>query len=143
MTEWPKTWRLLASFPELVDLLCEAEPKAAEAQATACPGSPEATRTALEPDPRRPRSDRADHAADARGRRVSHDRLQTGDVRTLAELTPLHSRKRRLGEPADAGPAGPQTGAPANRIGTAINWLPLAPPTVASSTPPPPPVRKK
>ena len=50
--------------------------------------------------------------------------LETGDVQP-SPISPAAAADARLGEQADAGPAG-RTGAPANRIGTAVNWAPAA-----------------
>ncbi len=102
MTEWPRTWRLLAAFPDLVDILTAA--KAGEAMAkkgVSLPGSVAATRAALAPI-------RADAELMAlitgKGEGAAHAPLETRHVRILAELTPLHSRLRRLPEAAAESP---------------------------------------
>lgn len=105
MTEWPKTWRLLASFPELIDLLREPDPrKVVRKPALPLPGSPEATLAALEPILADRNLMSLITGIDATGE-PSHPPLDTRHVRTLAELTPLHSRKRRLAdETGDSAP---------------------------------------
>ena len=102
MTEWPKSWRLLASFPELVDLLGEPDPKkAARRPGLALPGSVAATLAALAPI----LADRSLMSLitgkDSAGK-ASHNSLQTAAVRTLAELIPLHNSMNRLADPAEA-----------------------------------------
>jgi tetratricopeptide (TPR) repeat protein len=98
MTEWPKTWRLLASFPGLVDLLAGEDP-GKDAKPS---GSAKAIAHALD-------AIRADGALtalitgiDESGQRT-HARLETAVAAILAELTPLHSRKHRLVEVAGHG----------------------------------------
>jgi hypothetical protein len=92
MTEWPETWRLLASFPSLVALLQAEDPLAAvNAEGAHLPGSPDATarviaRIAADPD----------LMALIRGGASAP--LDPERVPLLAQLTPLHSRKRRLPE---------------------------------------------
>jgi hypothetical protein len=102
MTEWPQTWRLLASYPDLAAVLNAEDPEAAMRNGTLLlPGSAEATARALEPI----RAD-ADLMAliTGKGLDVSHQPLEAEQVRTLAQLTPLHSRMRRLGEGASTTP---------------------------------------
>jgi tetratricopeptide (TPR) repeat protein len=103
MTEWPKTWRLLASFPELVDLVCAAEPgEAVHEPGRALPGSPAATLAAIEPI----LADRTLMSLiTGRGAagKAPQEPLQAGYARILAELTPLHSRRHRLSEAAAPG----------------------------------------
>lgn len=94
MTEWPKTWRLLASFPDLVGVLTAADRAKAMAQTDAVlPGTPAATEkaaAAILADPEL-------RALIAGGSETgSHDPLDAAAVRILAELTPLRSRRRRL-----------------------------------------------
>ena len=106
MTEWPKTWRLLASFPDLVDILTATSPAAAmKRTGLKLPGSPAATRAVLEPV-------RADSALmtliTGKGEGASHAPLTTERVRLLVQLTPLHSRRRRLDEPSAESAAQPQ-----------------------------------
>lgn len=104
MTEWPKTWRLLASFPELVDLLCEPDPrKAVRKPGLTLPGSAEATLGAFEPILADRNLMSLITGIDRAGK-LSHAPLETRHARTLAELTPLHSRKRRLAEDAGNAP---------------------------------------
>ena len=96
MTEWPKSWKLLASFPELVDLLGEPDPKkAARRPGRPLPGSASATIAALQPILADRNLMTLITGRDSAGK-SSHDRLTTQAVRTLAELTPLHSRMKRL-----------------------------------------------
>ncbi len=98
MTEWPETWRLLASFPDLVDLLNDADPKAMEKPGLKLPGSFAATARALD----RIRADPELMALIAGGGESGHAPLRTPSVRSLAELTPLHSRRRRLTDADEA-----------------------------------------
>ncbi|HEX9965935.1 MAG TPA: P-loop NTPase fold protein [Allosphingosinicella sp.] len=92
MTEWPETWRLLASFPSLVPILQSGDPLAAvEAEGADLPGSREATARVV----RRTLAD-SDLMALIRGRGSAP--LDPALVPLLAQLTPLHSRRRKLEE---------------------------------------------
>jgi hypothetical protein len=92
MTEWPETWRLIASFPAIVRILQADDPQAALAAGTDnLPGSPEATAEVV----RRIAAD-TDLMALIKG--GSSDPLDPDCVPVLAQLTPLHSRRRRLPE---------------------------------------------
>jgi hypothetical protein len=95
MTEWPRTWRLFASFPDLVDLV--SAPDRIDEAGLMLPGSKEATRKALAAIDADPDLKALITGAKADGVQ-SHAALETAYVRRLAELTPLHSRKRRLPE---------------------------------------------
>jgi hypothetical protein len=99
MTEWPETWRLLAAFPALVGILQSEDPIAAlQADGADLPGSLEATTAVV----KRILAD-AELMALIRGRDSAP--LDPERVPLLAQLTPLHSRKRRLpeGKAATAG----------------------------------------
>ena len=101
MTEWPQTWRLLASYPKLVTVLTDPDPdKAMERLAEDLPGSIEATANALKPI--RADTDLMD-LINAKGLAAPHKPLQADKVVQLASLTPLHSRVRRLPEPVSEG----------------------------------------
>jgi len=92
MTEWPETWRLLASFPALVPILQSADPtKAVKAKGLDLPGSPEATAALV-------RRIAADAELMALIKGVGAPPLDPARIPLLAQLTPLHSRKRRLSE---------------------------------------------
>jgi len=97
MTEWPQTWRLLASYPDLVTVLTAPDPtKALRRQGLLLPGSVKATEAALAPI----LADRELMALiTGTGSTPPHDPLDASEVHKLAELTPLHSRVRRLAEP--------------------------------------------
>ena len=102
MTEWPQTWRLLASYPDLVDLLPSTSLAGAlRRPGLQLPGSTAATRAALE----RIRADAELMAVICGKGDPGHDRLETRYVRTLAQLTPLYTRKRRLADEPRAAPA--------------------------------------
>ena len=96
MTEWPQTWRLLASYPDLVRILTAADPmKALRDPKLILPGSVEATKAALQPI----LADRDLMAlVTGKGFEPGHDALDRNEVDKLVELTPLHSRVRRLPE---------------------------------------------
>ncbi len=102
MTEWPQSWRLLASCPDLADVIASADRNAALAAlpAATLPGSVAATKAALNR-----------IAADARlsglirGTGGGAPGLDSRHVRILAVLTPLHRRYERLPEAPRAGPA--------------------------------------
>ncbi len=114
MTEWPRTWRLLASFPDLVDVLTSARPdRAIRKQGIALPGSIAATVRAL--DEIRSDPDLLSLIAGEPGK--GRAPLATSHVRILAELTPLHSRRRRLSVEADESSA-PRARAKAGRPAT-------------------------
>jgi hypothetical protein len=96
MTEWPQTWRLLASYPDLVSLLTAADPKRAlRRPGLVLPGSIESTGKAIEPI----LADR-DLMDIIAGNGL--EPLHPDQVRVMALLTPLHSRVRRWSEAADA-----------------------------------------
>lgn len=114
MTEWPRTWRLLASFPDLVDILASARPGSAiRRKGLALPGSIPATERALD----EIRSDGDLLALIAGDQEEGRAPLETRHVRVLAELTPLYSRRRRLPGGADDAPKAkraPRAGRPGN-----------------------------
>lgn len=96
MTEWPKTWRVLASCPKLADVLAAADAEAALAAIGdgALPGSREATLkevNRIRADP-----DLLALITETKGR----PRLTTSSVEQFVRLTPLYSRKQRLAEEA-------------------------------------------
>lgn len=102
MTEWPQTWRLLASFPELAAILTREDPAATiRDPSTRLPGSPAATARAIAPI----LADKELMALIKGSGPVSHPPLDPERVVTLAELTPLHSRRHRLDEPDSPAPA--------------------------------------
>jgi len=97
MTEWPETWRLLASCPRLADVLAAKDMKAALAALDEgeLPGS----RASTLKEAQRIRADRAlfdliTHESEER------PRLSAESVAIFADLTPLYSRKRRLADDA-------------------------------------------
>ena len=100
MTEWPKTWRVLASCPQLADLLAGEEPEAALAaiDESALPGSRESTLRELN----RIRADRDLMALITEGDE-GRPRLSSASVELFVRLTPLYSRKQRLAGEAAAG----------------------------------------
>jgi hypothetical protein len=101
MTEWPETWRLIASFPSLVEILQAGNPQAALAGRQAgLPGSQEATALVV-------RRIVADAELMALIKGGGCDPLDPTRIRLLAQLTPLHSRKRRLPEPDERPAAAP------------------------------------
>ena len=101
MTEWPQSWRLLASFPDLVTVLSAEDPEQALAQpGLVLPGSARGTEELLEPI----RTDlELMTLITGKGLDGVDHALTAADVRKLAQLTPLHSRIRRMAEPP--GPA--------------------------------------
>ena len=102
MTEWPRTWRLLASFPDLVDVLTSARPGSAiRKKGLALPGSIAATERAID----EIRSDPDLFTLIAGEPGADRAPLKTSYVRILAELTPLYSRKRRLPDRPNDAPA--------------------------------------
>jgi putative sterol carrier protein len=106
MTEWPETWRLLASFPALVPILQSEDPLASlKAEGADLPGSLEATATVV----KRILAD-AELMALIKGRGSAP--LDAERVPLLAQLTPVHSRKRRLPEEKAAKPEGETEPAP-------------------------------
>jgi len=100
MTEWPKTWRVLASCPRLADLLAEEEPEAALAaiDESALPGSRASTLREIN----RIRADR-DLMALITEADEDRPRLSSESVELFVRLTPLYSRKQRLAGEADPG----------------------------------------
>lgn len=106
MTEWPETWRLLASFPSLVPILQSDDPLAAVvAEGADLPGSAEATTKVVG----RIVAD-SDLVALIRGGASAP--LDPKLVPLLAQLTPLHSRKRRLTDEKPAARDGEKVDAP-------------------------------
>lgn len=107
MTEWPDTWRLIASFPALVRIVrADDWQKALAAETGSLPGSPEATAGVV-------RHIVADSGLMALIRGEPGDPLDPDGIPLLAQLTPLHSRRRRL---PDASPtAGPPPAAKRKR----------------------------
>jgi len=99
MTEWPKTWRVLASCPRIADVLAEADPKAAldRIDESELPGSREATLKEVN----RIRAD-PDLLALITAVDEGRPRLRTSSVEAFVRLTPLYSRKQRLEEAGDA-----------------------------------------
>lgn len=95
MTEWPRTWRVLASLPQLADLLAEKDPKAALAgiDESLLPGSREATLKEVN----RIRAD-PDLMALITEEGEGRPRLRSSSVEDFVRLTPLYSRKQRLPE---------------------------------------------
>jgi hypothetical protein len=93
MTEWPKTWRVLASCPQLADVLAEPEPEAAldKIDELVLPGSREATLKEVN----RIRAD-PDLLALITEAGDGRPRLRTSSVEEFVRLTPLYSRKQRL-----------------------------------------------
>ena len=100
MTEWPQTWRLLASYPDLVTILTASDrSKALRSYGLMLPGSVKATEGALAPIV----ADRELMALiTGTGSDPPHEPLDAKEVYKLVELTPLHSRVRRLAEPQAA-----------------------------------------
>ncbi|WP_298958541.1 P-loop NTPase fold protein [uncultured Roseibium sp.] len=99
MTEWPKTWRLLASYPSLPDLLDEQNPKQAYKKlmknklfAAELPGSEDATLAEIE----RIKGD-AKLLALIQGDGDSEE-LNRNAIVDLVSLTPLHSRAAKADE---------------------------------------------
>lgn len=93
MTEWPDSWRLLATWPELADLLAEKDPEQALAALAddRLPGS----RAVILQEVRRIRGD-ARLFALITEESPERPRLRSESVRLFTELTPLYSRVRRL-----------------------------------------------
>ncbi|MES2444870.1 MAG: P-loop NTPase fold protein [Pseudomonadota bacterium] len=104
MTEWPETWRLLTTCPELVDCLASDDPEAAVAAlgVAVLPGSVAATQREVA----RVLADPQLSALITGRGAVLREPLLSEHARVLAELTPLHSRPGRLAE-SSAPPAPP------------------------------------
>jgi hypothetical protein len=90
MTEWPETWRLLASYPWLADLLQATDPKTEikKVNSANLPGSEEATLTQIS----RIRVDEKLMALIAGGSDRSGPVLDKKAIEDLLYLTPLYSR---------------------------------------------------
>ncbi len=103
MTEWPRTWRLLASYPDMVLVLTAANPNQEARRADLdLPGSINVTQRLTErimedTDLSQLITGKSPHRgkSEAEAARL-HVGLDSATVRILVELTPLHSRKRRL-----------------------------------------------
>jgi hypothetical protein len=98
MTEWPETWRLLASYPDLAEVLVSASADPPEQQLAALPpaslpGSVKATLKEI----KRIDAD-ANLMALLRGGSDPSCRLDPDAIRDLITFTPLYSRKARLKE---------------------------------------------
>lgn len=97
MTEWPKTWRLVSSCPELADVLCAEDPlsQLPLVDAAVLPGSLAATQRELQ---------RILSSSDLMALIAGHGgragaKLDTTAVRELLSLTPPNSKLPRLPEP--------------------------------------------
>jgi KAP family P-loop domain len=98
MTEWPETWRLLACFPELADIVLSDEGESAlERKIAAMPSLPGSVKAVVR-EILRIRSD-AKLIALIRGGGRTEIPLNSAAIRELIRLTPLHSGKARLSEP--------------------------------------------
>ena len=96
MTEWPHSWRLLASYPVLADLIAAPQPEEAIAKldAASLPGSIEATLKEVA----RIKADATLFALLTRSGGEVGAPLDRGAIEDFLALTPLHARKARLGE---------------------------------------------
>jgi hypothetical protein len=94
MTEWPETWRLLASFPDLADLIPTNTPpdKLTTVLPHKLPGSEKVTRAEID----RIRSDAALMALITGEGGRKGPMLDTAAIRVLADLTPVYARRSRL-----------------------------------------------
>jgi hypothetical protein len=99
MTEWPETWRLLASFPDLADLIPTKTPadRLATIPAHKLPGSEKATRAEID----RIRSDVALMALITGDGDRAGPVLDTAAIRDLVNLTPVYARRSRLEDKDD------------------------------------------
>ncbi|WP_443478377.1 P-loop NTPase fold protein [Novosphingobium aerophilum] len=97
MVEWPTTWRLLASCPELADMLAQEDPSATVKACTTAqlPGSFEATLKELQ---RMKTDDRLMGLVG--GQFAGGVRLDKAAVVELLKLTPPYARAPRLPDPA-------------------------------------------
>jgi DNA-binding CsgD family transcriptional regulator len=95
MTEWPKTWRVLASCPKLADVLAADDPEAAldAIDEGTLPGSRASTLQEI----KRVRCERELFAL-LTEESEDRPRLHTASVDMFVRLTPLYSRKRLLAE---------------------------------------------
>ncbi|MBN9669517.1 P-loop NTPase fold protein [Roseibium aggregatum] len=96
MTEWPRTWRLLASYPALTDLLYAADPGSAfqemKQDTVRRPELPETESAALE-DVERIKSDIKLMALLSGEDARAGEKLDRNAIADLVALTPLHSRE--------------------------------------------------